>query len=157
MQNPPPAAKPEPELALTEGADSDLGIALGVGKILEDNPWAPLVMLALAGIGVLGGKKAWSFYSERGAQKHELELKKLDIQEKQAKHQQPPACLLRDAEHDTKFATLETRLSSLETKLSGVEKSIDLGDLDLEDFKRFDRRLKKLEKSVKELDTEDKE
>lgn len=137
-------------LAAPPGEDADLTQVLGAAAYLQDNPWAPLVMIVLAAIAVLGGRKAWTFYGEKSARAHELELKKLEIQEKQAGLQgaQPPPCALKQTENEARFAALEGRLSSMEKKNSLF------GDFDPEEVqdlvKGLEKRLKKVERSAKQ-------
>jgi len=109
--------------------------------------YAPMVAIALAGIAVLGGKKAWSFYSERAEQRHEIQMKKLEMEQSSSNEdgQSPPAC---QAVH----ASLKAEVSAMQTKLGLVEKKLlFVDDFDPEDL---ERRVKKLSKNVKALQEE---
>lgn len=156
-----PAAPAEPShhetapmVPVSTGEETSLGQAIGAAAFLKDNPFAPLVMIALAAIAVLGGRQGWKFYSERSAQNHELEMKKLELQAQsaQAPTQQPPPCIAKQAETDARIGTLDARIDTVEARIKALEaeaESNPFADFDPEDFKDLDKRLKKLEKSSK--------
>ena len=109
--------------------------------------YAAIVAIVLAGIAVLGGKKAWSFYSQKAEQKHELELKKLELEKKSSNSdgQSPPAC---QAVH----AKLETEVTAMKQKVGLMEKRmLMIDEFDPEDL---ERKVKKLTKSVKSIKDE---
>lgn len=131
------------------GDSADLSQVMGFAESFKDNPWAPLIVVVLALVAVLGGRQGWKFYSERSAQKHELELKKLEIQANSPAQngQQPPICAVKDAEHEAKFAQLAAEVQSLNHRLSAVEKQgVSLEDFDPEMIEDLEKRIKKLEK-----------
>ncbi len=107
--------------------------------------YAPVLAVVLALLAVLGGKKAWSFYSERAEQKHELELKKLEIQRDMAGagSAPPPSC-------QTVYTKIEASLEETRAKVASLEKRlIVLGDdFDSEDM---ERKVKRLQKAVRDL------
>ena len=41
--------------------------------------YGPILAVVMAGIAVMGGKKAWSFYSQKAEQRHEMEMKRLEM------------------------------------------------------------------------------
>lgn len=150
-----------PAIPVPAGEETSLAGAVGAAAFLKDNPWAPLVMVVLAALAVVGGRQGWKFWSERSAQNHELEMKKLELQAQaqQAPTQQPPPCLIKQAETDAKLTALDARLGTLDARIDTVESRIKaleaaaednpFADFDPEDFKDMDKRLKKLEKATK--------
>jgi hypothetical protein len=131
------------------GDSADLGQVMGFAESFKDNPWAPLIVVILAVVAVLGGRQGWKFYSERSAQKHELELKKLEIQANSPSQngQQPPVCAVKDAEHEAKMAQMAADIQGLDHRMKSVEKQgMSLSDFDPEVIEDLEKRLKKLEK-----------
>ena len=55
--------------------DAGVTAAADAAKSLGGD-YAPMVALALAGMAVAGGSKAWSYYRDRAEQKHEQELER---------------------------------------------------------------------------------
>jgi hypothetical protein len=109
--------------------------------------YAPIVAVVLALLAVLGGKKAWSFYSERAEQKHEIELKKLEMQRDMAGAGavSPPPCQAIHAKLEAEVAEAKAKVGLLEKRL------LVLGDdFDPEDMERQLRRLQKAVKFLQE-------
>ena len=141
------AAAPE-EVAYAEVRTSD-EITQVVGAANDNGgEYAPLVAVVLAGIAVLGGQKAWNFYSERSEQKHKLELRKLDIQEKAAGlgAAQPPPCQTANAKLEAEMASLTERLAAVEKKSSSFSADFDGDEVNL--------KLRKLTRAVKSLQSD---
>ena len=106
--------------------------------------YAPILAVVMAGIAVMGGKKAWSFYSQKAEQRHEMEMKRLEMEQKSnnSDGQSPPAC---QAVH----AKLEAEVSAMQKKVGLMEKKLlIMDDFDPEDL---ERKVKKLTKSVKSI------
>ena len=107
--------------------------------------YAPVLAVILALLAVLGGKKAWSFYSERAEQRHELELKKLEMQRDiaGAGAASPPSC-------QSFQAKIEASLDETKAKVASIEKRLLVigDDFDSEDI---ERKVKRLQKAVREL------
>lgn len=107
--------------------------------------YAPALALALALIAVLGGKKAWSFYAERGAQKHELELKKLDLQRDMAGtgSSPPPSC-------QAVYTQIQASLDETNAKVASIERRLVVigDDFDSDDI---ERKIKRLQRAVRDL------
>ena len=106
--------------------------------------YGPVLAVVLAGVAVMGGKKAWSFYSQKAEQRHEMEMKKLEMEQKSSNNdgQSPPAC---QAVH----AKLEAEVSAMQKKVGLMEKKLlVMDDFDPEDL---ERKVKKLTKSVKSI------
>lgn len=141
---------PATPVAGTLGEETNLAGAVGAAAFLKDNPWAPLVMVVLAALAVLGGRQGWKFYSERAAQNHELELRKLEIQAQaqQAPTQQPPPCIVKQSETDAKLAAADAKIGALESRVKALESASEgLGDFDPDMVENLEKRLKKLEKA----------
>jgi hypothetical protein len=106
--------------------------------------YGPILAVVMAGIAVMGGKKAWSFYSQKAEQRHEMEMKRMEMEQKSNNNdgQSPPAC---QAVH----AKLEAEVSAMQKKVGLMEKKLlIMDDFDPEDL---ERKVKKLTKSVKSI------
>ena len=107
--------------------------------------YAPALAVVLALLAVLGGKKAWSFYSERSSQRHELELKRLDLQRDMAGagSSPPPSC-------QAVYTQIETSLEETRAKVASIEKRLIVigDDFDSEDI---ERKIKRLQRAVRDL------
>lgn len=152
--NPPPV-----ELQSVAGDDEGgLGQVLGLGSMLEDNPWAPLVIIVLALVAVLGGRQGWKYYSDRAAQHHELELKKLELQAQVQglNGAQPPPCQARDIEHEQKMAKINERLEEDEKRIGALERRLaSFSGPEGDQLEEFEKRLKKAERSIAALKRDD--
>ena len=107
--------------------------------------YAPVLAVILALLAVLGGKKAWSFYSERAEQKHELELKKLELQKEMAGagSSPPPSCQAVYTQIESSLQETRARLSSIEKRLVVIGDDFDSDDIE--------RKVKRLQKAVRDL------
>lgn len=144
--SPQPAPPPEPPPALVEsvGVAQDITAATDAAKALGGD-YAPMVGLALAGMAVAGGSKAWSFYRDRAEQKHEQEMKKLEIeaQSKGMDGQQPPPCAAKSTAMQAEIDGLKSKLGGIEKKTASISAEFDGEDLE--------RKVKRLRKRVDEL------
>ena len=68
-----------PELSETLGVASDITAAADAAQAIGGEH-APVVAVALAGMAVAGGSKAFKLYRDWAEQKHEREMKKLEIE-----------------------------------------------------------------------------
>ena len=137
---PPAPHEPPATVAVPSVGDApDLGAALAIGQMMGDNPWAPVLIVVLALVAVLGGRQGWKYWGERSARAHELELRRLELAS-QAPTTQPPPCQARDAEHEARFAALEGRVNGLE------KASASLPDWPEDALEELEKRLKKLER-----------
>tara|TARA_R100000388_G_scaffold82679_1_gene61499 strand:- start:802 stop:1371 length:570 start_codon:yes stop_codon:yes gene_type:complete len=156
---PVPQAAPPPVFAIprpqeqAEAADDATGIT---GSTLQPDdlativdaanelggPYAPFVAVALAGIAVLGGGKAWSFYQERADQNHELEMKKLEMQSNQS-DEAPGECKSVHARLESMVAELSAKLTSMERKTSTISSDFDADDVE--------RKVRKMQRQIKDL------
>ena len=113
-------------------AAPDPGVAdLGQFTALAGENAGVAVILSL--VAVVGGGAAWKFYSQHSAQKHELEMAKLE--KGQNDHQ---AC-------EAKRLELANRVDALEKKLTGAI------DLDGPSPSDLDKKIKNLERRVREM------
>lgn len=150
VETPPVSHETAPALPVSAGEETSLAGAVGAAAFIKDNPWAPLVMVVLAALAVLGGRQGWKFYSTRAAQNHELEMKKLELQAQaqQTPTQQPPPCVMKQAENDARLAALDAKFSSIESRVKALESAAEEIDFDpSEAFDELDKRLKKIEKA----------
>ena len=133
-----------PELTETLGIASDITAAADAAQALGGEH-APMVAVALAGMAVAGGSKAFKLYRDWAEQKHEREMKKLEIesQNQGLEGQQPPPCA-------AKCAAMQTEIEGLKAKLAGIEKKTSSISADF-DGDDVDRQMKRMKKRVDEL------
>jgi len=139
-QAPVPEPKKEVE-AITSVPDAPFD----VNQIVQSTGGGGAIAIILALVAVVGGGAAWKFYQKFSEQKHEQEMKKLEIQAQQQgmNGAQPPPCQAQNT-------VLETRMASIETKLSTVEKKSSSLSADF-DAEELEGRVLKIEKKVKTL------
>ena len=128
-----------PELSEMVGVSQDITAAAEAAKSLGGD-YAPMVAIALTGMAVAGGSKAWSFYRERAEQKHEQEMQKLkmEAQSQGMEGEQPPPCKVATAKMQAEVDALKTKIGSIEKKTSMIS-----ADFDGEDVERQIKRIKK--------------
>tara|TARA_R100001443_G_scaffold25942_2_gene39035 strand:+ start:11100 stop:11738 length:639 start_codon:yes stop_codon:yes gene_type:complete len=133
------AAPAVPELVESVGVSQDITAAADAAKSLGGD-YAPMVALALAGMAVAGGSKAWSYYRDRAEQKHEQEMQKLkmEAQSQGMDGQQPPPCQAANTKMQAEVDALKSKLSAVEKKTSMIS-----ADFDGEDVERQIKRMKK--------------
>jgi len=127
------------ELVESVGVSQDITAAADAAKSLGGD-YAPMVAIALAGMAVAGGSKAWNFYRERAEQKHEQEMQKLkmEAQSQGMEGEPPPACQAANQK-------IQADLDDVKSKLSAVQKKTSMisADFDGEDVERQIKRMKK--------------
>tara|TARA_R100000808_G_scaffold23841_1_gene53513 strand:- start:314 stop:826 length:513 start_codon:yes stop_codon:yes gene_type:complete len=128
-----------PELSEMVGVSQDITAAADAAKSLGGD-YAPMVAIALTGMAVAGGSKAWSFYRDRAEQKHEQEMQKLkmEAQSQGMEGEQPPPCKVATAKMQAEVDALKTKIGSIEKKTSMIS-----ADFDGEDVERQIKRMKK--------------
>tara|TARA_B100000424_G_scaffold196357_1_gene153687 strand:+ start:1420 stop:1926 length:507 start_codon:yes stop_codon:yes gene_type:complete len=133
-----------PQLSESVGIAPDITAAANAAKSLGGEH-APMVAIALAGMAVAGGSKAFKLYRDWAEQKHEREMKKLEIesQNQGLEGQQPPPCA-------AKCAAMQAEIESLKTKLAGIEKKTSSISADF-DGDDVERKVKRMKKRVDEL------
>jgi hypothetical protein len=94
------AATPTPEEIVTIAQGAQDGGMLGV---------------VLALVAVLGGGAAWKHYAKTAEQKHEREMRELELRS-QAPTVQPPPCQAADAATQARLRAIEARLGKAEEK-----------------------------------------
>jgi len=125
---PDPTANSFNQIAQTTGGDSSL-------------------TLMLAMLAVVGGGAAWKFYTQYSEQKHEQKMKQLEMQ---AQAQglagaQPPPC-------QAAKVKLEAELNQMKAKLEGLDRKLAFtADFDAD---LLERRMKKLERKLKDMEEE---
>ena len=133
------AAPSVPELVESVGVSQDITAAADAAKSLGGD-YAPMVAIALAGMAVAGGSKAWSYYRDRAEQKHEQEMQKLKIeaQSQGMDGQQPPPCQAANQKMQAELDEVKSKLSAVQKKTSMIS-----ADFDGEDVERQIKRIKK--------------
>ena len=154
---PPPVKEPEPapepapvavetvaapavsELVESVGVSQDITAAADAAKSLGGD-YAPMVAIALAGMAIAGGSKAWSYYRDRAEQKHEQEMQKLKIeaQSQGLEGEPPPACQAANQKMQAELDEVKSKLSAVQKKTSMIS-----ADFDGEDVERQIKRMKK--------------
>jgi len=133
------AAPAVPDLVESVGVSQDITAAADAAKSLGGD-YAPMVAIALAGMAIAGGSKAWSYYRDRAEQKHEQEMQKLkmEAQSQGMEGEQPPPCKAASAKMQAEVDALKSKLSAVEKKTSMIS-----ADFDGEDVERQIKRMKK--------------
>lgn len=114
-------------------------------KIVEATGGDPTLTLALGLLAVVGGAAGWKFWTQFSAQKHEQQMKKLDLEAQHAglNGAQPPPCQAKQLEVDKKLEALDRRQTELARKFTTLAK------FDGPSPDELDERLVKLEKAAK--------
>ena len=133
-----------PELSETLGIASDITAAADAAQAIGGDH-APMVAVALAGMAVAGGSKAFKLYRDWAEQKHEREMKKLEIesQNQGLEGQQPPPCAAKSAAMQAEIDGLKAKLAGIEKKTSSISADFDGDDVD--------RQMRRMKKRVDEL------
>tara|TARA_R100001082_G_scaffold40444_2_gene21399 strand:- start:4481 stop:4993 length:513 start_codon:yes stop_codon:yes gene_type:complete len=133
-----------PQLSETVGVAPDITAAANAAKSLGGEH-APMVAIALAGMAVAGGSKAFKLYRDWAEQKHEREMKKLEIesQNQGLEGQQPPPCA-------AKCAAMQVEIDGLKSKIAGIEKKTATISADF-DGDDVERKVKRMKKRIDEL------
>lgn len=123
---------------LIEHAAEPPAPAIDPAKLQEIGAQNPMLAIALAVIGVVGGGAAMKHYAKTAEQKHERSMKELELRS-QVPTAQPPPCQAADAATQARIAALEARLSKAESgglSVGGIPDDLD-------------ERLEALEKAIK--------
>lgn len=114
-----------------------------INAILTSTGGGGGVAIILAILAVVGGGAGWKFYQKFAEQKHEQEMKKLELQAQAQglNGAQPPPCQAANAVLEAKLVAIEGKITSVEKKTSSFSAGFDADDLE--------ERLIKLEKKAK--------
>ena len=114
-----------------------------INAILTSTGGGGGVAIILAILAVVGGGAGWKFYQKFAEQKHEQEMKKLELQAQAQglNGAQPPPCQAANAALEAKLVAIEGKITSVEKKTSSFSAGFDADDLE--------ERLIKLEKKAK--------
>lgn len=113
----------------------------------------PMVMLALAGIAVLGGSAGWKHWNKLSEQKHEqkMEEMKLQAQAQGLNGAQPPPCQAANLKLEAELKALQAQVSENAQKMQKLEKktlAFSSSDFDPEEWEKWkvkvDKKLKSL-------------
>lgn len=139
---------------LHESVGTDAGPAVADLSQLQglagDNP---MVMLALAGIAVLGGSAGWKHWNKLSEQKHEqkMEEMKLQAQAQGLNGVQPPPCQAANLKLEAELKALQAQVSENAQKMQKLEKktlAFSSSDFDPEEWEKWkvkvDKKLKSL-------------
>lgn len=137
------AVQPDPEPSTT----------LDVAHLMQSSGGG-LLGLAAAMIAVVGGTAGFKLWTKISEQKHEQQMKRLDIEQANAglSGSQPPACQTAHQTAMTEIKALQGRVTEMESRLvkverltAGINPSVDVDDLE--------ERVKSLEKSLRRKST----
>ena len=140
-----------PQLSETLGVASDITAAADAAQALGGEH-APVVAVALAGMAVAGGSKAFKLYRDWAEQKHEREMKKLEIesQNQGLEGQQPPPCAVKSAAMQAEIDSLKAKLEGIERKTASISADFDGEDVERQ-VKRMKKRMDEMEEVVSKL------
>jgi len=139
-------ATPEAVAATTEAPDASAAVATAADAAAKiGGDYAAILAVILAAIAVLGGKKAWDYYSERSQQRHALAVKELELkaQAQGLNGAQPPPCQAATLKLEAEITDLKGRLGAVEKKTTSMSPDFDAEDME--------RQLKRLQKTVKAM------
>ena len=134
-----------PQLSETLGVASDITAAADAAKSIGGEH-APVVAVAVAGMAVAGGSKAFKLYRDRAEQKHEREMKRLEIesQNQGLEGEQPPPCAVKSAAMQAEIDSLKAKLAGIERKTASISADFDGEDVE--------RQVKRMKKRIDEID-----
>jgi hypothetical protein len=134
-----------PQLSETLGVASDITAAADAAKSIGGEH-APVVAVALAGMAVAGGSKAFKLYRDWAEQKHEREMKRLEIeaQNQGLEGEQPPPCAVKSAAMQAEIDSLKAKLAGIERKTASISADFDGEDVE--------RQVKRMKKRIDEID-----
>lgn len=108
--------------------------------------------IVLALIAVVGGAAGWKFFSQVAEQRHEQNMKRLDIEAQSIGigKAQPQACATKHAELSARMDALSERLTNLSAQADALTKRTATLDADF-DASDLERQVKRLTKTVKSM------
>lgn len=140
-----------PQLSETLGVASDITAAADAAQALGGEH-APVVAVALAGMAVAGGSKAFKLYRDWAEQKHEREMKRLEIeaQNQGLEGEQPPPCAVKSAAMQAEIDSLKAKLEGIERKTASISADFDGEDVERQ-VKRMKKRMDEMDEVVSKL------
>jgi hypothetical protein len=140
-----------PQLSETLGVASDITAAADAAKSIGGEH-APVVAVALAGMAVAGGSKAFKLYRDWAEQKHEREMKRLEIesQNQGLEGEQPPPCAVKSAAMQAEIDSLKAKLAGIERKTASISADFDGEDVERQ-VKRMKKRMDEIDEAVSKL------
>ena len=139
-----PVVVPAPQPVQTVATSTEAPAApFDINQILTSTGGGGGVAVILAILAIVGGGAAWKFYQKFAEQKHEQEMKKLELQANAQglNGAQPPPCQAANAAIEAKLAAIEGKIASVEKKTSSFSAGFDAEDVE--------ERIVKLEKKLK--------
>lgn len=140
-----------PQLSETLGVASDITAAADAAQAIGGEH-APVVAVALAGMAVAGGSKAFKLYRDWAEQKHEREMKRLEIeaQNQGLEGEQPPPCAVKSAAMQAEIDSLKAKLEGIERKTASISADFDGEDVERQ-VKRMKKRMDEIDEAVSKL------
>jgi len=140
-----------PQLSETLGVASDITAAADAAQAIGGEH-APVVAVALAGMAVAGGSKAFKLYRDWAEQKHEREMKRLEIesQNQGLEGEQPPPCAVKSAAMQAEIDGLKAKLAGIERKTASISADFDGEDVERQ-VKRMKKRMDEIDEAVSKL------
>ena len=140
-----------PQLSETLGVAADITAAADAAQALGGEH-APVVAVALAGMAVAGGSKAFKLYRDWAEQKHEREMKRLEIeaQNQGLEGEQPPPCAVKSAAMQAEIDSLKAKLAGIERKTASISADFDGEDVERQ-VKRMKKRMDEIDEAVGKL------
>ena len=140
-----------PQLSETLGVASDITAAADAAQAIGGEH-APVVAVALAGMAVAGGSKAFKLCRDWAEQKHEREMKKLEIeaQNQGLEGEQPPPCAVKSASMQAEIDGLKAKLEGIERKTASISADFDGEDVERQ-VKRMKKRMDEMDEVVSKL------
>jgi len=119
-----------------------------LGQLSANTGGDTTLTLLLAIIAVVGGGAAWKFYTQYSEQKHDQKMKQMELDAKAQglSGAQPPPCQAANVKLETEIKEIKGRLGKLDQKLA-LSADFD-GDL-------IERKVKKMERRIKDLEDKD--
>lgn len=110
----------------------------------------PVLMVVLAVLVLGGGTAGWKFWNKLSEQKHEQQMKRMELEAQQAglHGAQPPPCQAVTAQMKKDMAALELKIAKLERQAKALSAS---ASFDEDDFEK--RLLKKVDDKMKKATT----
>ena len=139
-----PVVVPAPQPVQTVATSTEAPAApFDINQILTSTGGGGGIAVILAILTIVGGGAAWKFYQKFAEQKHEQEMKKLELQANAQglNGAQPPPCQAANAAIEAKLAAIEGKIASVEKKTSSFSAGFDAEDVE--------ERIVKLEKKLK--------
>ena len=129
---------------------SDSGI--DINQLAHLSQGNPIMLVVLAGVAVLGGKKVWEFWQKRQELQHEQRMEEIKSQAPAigVGHEE---CVAKQQALEASVHSLKSKIADLENKTSTAEKSAgEIKTSSEQALQTVEDELKKVRKKVKKLE-----